>query len=233
MSVIAVIPARGGSKRIPRKNIKPFLGVPLLQRAVNCALESDVFSRVVVSTDDVEIQRLSMSWGAEAPSLRPARLSDDYAGTSEVIAHVVSELDCHEADEICAIYATTPLMRSADLVQSLDRFRVEDCSFCFAVTSFEFPVQRAMHVRNGKCFPMYPAYERSRSQDLVEAFHDAGCFYWGSAKDWREQRSLYDGHAIPFFLPRYRVQDIDTEEDWERAELMFRVLNNDECPNKG
>lgn len=225
---LAVIPARGGSKRIPRKNIREFCGRPMLAWAIEAALKSGCFDQVIVSTDDVEIADISRRWGAEVPFLRPAELSDDHAGTIPVIAHATSWCQKHalEApDAVCCIYATAPFIRSVDLRQGLDVLLSNGCDYVFSITSFPFPIQRAVRIKkDGRVEMFHPEHFNSRSQDLEEAYHDAGQFYWGRAESWLEGRLIFNSDAIPIALPRNRVQDIDTEEDWQRAELMFRTL---------
>lgn len=223
---LAVIPARGGSKRIPRKNIRPFGGRPMIAWSIGAALDSGVFDRVIVSTDDAQIAEVARSLGAEVPFMRPPELSDDHAGTVPVIAHAVAWQHAHgtPADEVCCIYATAPFIEPADLRRGLDILRQSGADFAFSVTSFAAPIQRALRLRADERLEMFdPTQFNKRSQDLEEAWHDAGQFYWGRAAAWRAGGALFGPHAVPVKLPRHRVQDIDTPEDWDRAELLFRA----------
>lgn len=225
---LAVIPARGGSKRIPRKNIKEFCGKPMIAWAIEAARESGCFDRIIVSTDDAEIAEISCQWGAEAPFVRPEALSDDHTGTIPVVAHAIDWLLKHTAEkpkEVCCVYATAPFVRPADLRQGLEALCHHKCDYTFSVTSFPFPIQRAVRINKyGRVEMFHPEHFNSRSQDLEEAYHDAGQFYWGRAGAWLGGRQIFSSDAIPLILPRHRVQDIDTIEDWQRAELMFTTL---------
>jgi len=226
---LAVIPARGGSKRIPRKNIRSFCGKPMIAWSIEAALESACFDRIIVSTDDQEIAETARRYGAEVPFLRPAELSDDHAGTMPVIAHAIEwQRQAGEAPEaVCCLYATAPFVRGEDLKQGLNLLDTTDCDYAFSVTSYAFPIQRALRIDNsGKTGMYYPEHAGTRSQDLEEAWHDAGQFYWGRAATWLAGTTVLSASASPVVLPRYRVQDIDTLEDWVRAELMFTALKN-------
>lgn len=224
---VAIIPARGGSKRIPKKNIRAFEGKPIIAYSIEAALASGLFARVVVSTDDAEIARVAEAYGAEVPFFRPVDIADDMTGTAPVVKHAVEELIASGADIalVCCIYATAPFVRAEDLVAGHAELSTSpDKAFAFSVTSFPFPIQRALAVRGGGAVPMYPEYAEARSQDLEEAFHDAGQFYWGRRQAWIDETPLFAQTSIPIILPRHRVQDIDTLDDWLRAELMFRAL---------
>ncbi|WP_028578213.1 pseudaminic acid cytidylyltransferase [Desulfomicrobium escambiense] len=225
---LAVIPARGGSKRIPRKNIKNFCGRPMIAWAIEAARESECFDRIIVSTDDAEIAEISCQWGAESPFVRPEALSDDHTGTIPVVAHAIDWYLKHTAakpEEVCCVYATAPFVRPADLHQGLEVLLRHDCDYAFSVTSFPFPIQRAVRInKDGRVEMFHPEHFNTRSQDLEEAYHDAGQFYWGRTEAWLERLPIFNSHAFPVLLPRHRVQDIDTIEDWRRAELMFTTL---------
>ncbi len=224
---VAIIPARGGSKRIPRKNIRPFEGKPIIAYSIEAALATGLFDRIVVSTDDIEIASVAQFYGAEVPFLRPAKIADDMTGTAPVVKHAVETLQA-TGDEIlcaCCIYATAPFVRSSDLTAAYEALKaVPEKAFAFSVTSFAFPVQRALAIRDGGLAPLYPEFSEVRSQDLEEAYHDAGQFYWGRSIAWLGETPLFSHASIPVILPRHRVQDIDTMEDWTRAEHMFRAL---------
>ena len=226
---LCVIPARGGSKRIPRKNIKEFVGQPIISYSIKVAIASKCFDRVIVSTDDAEISEVAKSFGAEVPFLRPQELSDDYAGTIPVIKHAIEWFDNHEQppSEVCCIYAAAPFVQVDDIRNAYEQMRHENADYCFSLTSFAFPIQRAFKLTPEKRINMfYPDFFEKRSQDLVEAYHDAGQFYWGKAEAFKLQQPLFSSAASPYILPRHLVQDIDTKEDWKRAELMFQVLKH-------
>ena len=226
---VAIIPARGGSKRIPRKNIKDFFGRPMIAWSIEAAKVSGCFDRIIVSTDDQEIAAIARYWGAEVPFLRPADLSGDYTGTIPVIRHAVEWLNEHgtTVDLACCIYATAPFISVRDLKTGMELLIESGKSYSFSVTSYPFPIQRAIRISNG-CVDMFcPEHFQTRSQDLEEAWHDAGQFYWGTAEAWCNERIIFGEHAVPVKLPRHRVQDIDTPEDWIRAELLFRTMQSE------
>lgn len=228
MNTIAIIPARGGSKRILRKNLKPFDGVPMIARSIQTAIDSGLFSQVVVSTDDEEIAELARTCGAQVPFMRPAALADDFAGTAAVIAHALQALrqQGQEFDYACCIYATAPLLQSRFLRQGLQLLEQQPGkSFAFSVCDFGFPVQRALTLDDqGALNALYPEFRDTRSQDLPIAYQDAGQFYWGRSDAWLRGDVLYSPQSLPVFLPRYLVQDIDTPEDWKRAEYLYAAL---------
>lgn len=224
---LAIIPARGGSKRIPRKNIRPFHGRPIIGWSIDAARDSGLFDHVIVSTDDAEIAEVARSLGAEVPFVRPPELSDDRTGTNAVVRHAISVFT--EAgdppDLVCCLYATAPFVRASDLAEGHRLLSERGRGFAFSVTSYAFPIQRALRLRPDGTLGMFqPEHMATRSQDLEEAFHDAGQFYWGTTAAFTADLPLFSEHAVPVVLPRHRVQDIDTLEDWRRAELMFAAL---------
>jgi N-acylneuraminate cytidylyltransferase len=224
---LAVIPARGGSKRIPRKNLKDFCGRPIMAWSIAAARESGCFDRIIVSTDDAEIASVARAHGAETPFVRPEELSNDHAATVPVIRHAVQwQAENGAAPEYaCCIYATAPFVRAQDLRRGLETLREQDSRYAFSVTGYGYPVQRALRLTpEGRLAMLQPEHLNTRSQDLLEVFHDAGQFYWGQADAWLHGEGILGEGAAPVTLPRYRVQDIDTEEDWRRAELMFHAL---------
>lgn len=225
---IAVIPARGGSKRILRKNIKNFLGKPIIAYSIEVAIKSGLFDKVVVSTDDVEIARVAQTYGAEAPFLRPETLSDDFTGTNDVVRHALNWfLDRGIAVEYaCCIYATVPFLQVQYLQEGFKQLQRHNKSFAFSVTSFPSPIQRAMKIEQGGVSMFYPEHLDTRSQDLEEAYHDAGQFYWGKAEAFLNHENLFSQGSYPVVLPRELVQDIDTMEDWNKAELMYKILQH-------
>jgi len=226
---LAVIPARGGSKRIPRKNIRPFCGKPLIAWSILAAQDAGVFDRIIVSTDDDEIAAVAQDYGAEVPFMRTAELADDYTGTTPVIADAINwyQKKCMNYDQICCIYATAPFVRGIDIRKGSSVLMKTGANFAFAVTSYGFPIQRAIKLRNDGRVEMFdPKQFQMRSQDLSEAFHDAGQFYWGTHKAWLSGSSIFNSCSVPLMMPRYRVQDIDTLEDWDQAETLMEVLKH-------
>lgn len=224
MNSVAIIPARGGSKRIPRKNLLPFDGVPMIVRSIRTALDSGLFEQVVVSTDDAEIGELALAHGAQVPFLRPAELADDFTGTAAVIEHALQQLPAF--DYACCVYATAPLLQARFLRQGFELLQQHpDKAFAFSVCSFGFPVQRALTLDGqGALTALYPEFRNTRSQDLPEAFQDAGQFYWGRSEAWLRGEVLYSSASLPVILPRHLVQDIDTLQDWKRAEYLYAAL---------
>jgi len=228
LNSVAIIPARGGSKRISRKNLKPFDGVPMIARSIRTALDSGLFAQVVVSTDDDEIAELARTYGAQVPFMRPAVLADDFTGTAAVVAHALEELhrQGHDFDYACCIYATAPLLQTRFLQQGLNLLALHPTkSFAFSVCDFGFPVQRALTLDDeGALTALYPQFRETRSQDLPPAYQDAGQFYWGRSDAWLRGDVVYSPQSLPVILPRYLVQDIDTPEDWTRAEYLYAAL---------
>jgi len=224
---VAVIPARGGSKRIPMKNLRPFAGRPIIAYSVTAAIESGVFDRVVVSTDSEAVAATAEELGAEAPFLRPAELADDHTPTAPVIAHALQWLAGHgcQAEHACCIYATAPFLRPGDLRRGLEILTEHRVSSVVAVTTFAFPIFRAFTIADdGRLEMLWPEHELTRSNDLPEAFHDAGQFYWLEVESFLREPRLYRPDSLPVVLPRFLVQDIDTPEDWETAERMYLAL---------
>ena len=226
---LAVIPARGGSKRIPRKNIKPFCGKPMIAWSIEAALQSACFDQVLVSTDDAEIADVARQYGADVPFIRPAELSDDHTGTIPVIRHAIEWFNRQgkTVEQACCLYATAPFVRAQDLRQGLEILIGADCDYAFSVTSYAFPIQRAIRLTHqGRVEMFHPENFNVRSQDLEEAFHDAGQFYWGRAEAWLQGKKIFSQGSMPVILPGHRVQDIDTPEDWVRAEWMFKAMQS-------
>ena len=224
---VAIIPARGGSKRIPRKNIREFCGKPMIAWSIEAALSSGCFDRVIVSTDDDEIAEVAKKYGAEVPFVRSPELSDDHTGTIPVIRHAVDWLNQHGVlvEYACCIYATAPFIAVEDIQRGFRLMQQQSSDYAFSVTSYAFPIQRAICITPTDRIAMFsPEHFNTRSQDLEEAWHDAGQFYWGTAEAWLQERALFSEKAIPVKLPRHRVQDIDTPEDWSRAEWMFKAM---------
>lgn len=224
---LAIIPARGGSKRIPRKNVKKFFGKPMIAWSIETALTSGCFDRVIVSTDDQEIADIARQYGAEVPFVRPAALADDYTGTVPVIKHAIEWFVEHgKAPRLaCCLYATAPFVSAADISDGLRQLEEQDAAYAFSVTSYAFPIQRAIKITANERIEMFaPEHFNTRSQDLEEAYHDAGQFYWGRAEAWMTEKVIFGSESVPVILPRHRVQDIDTPEDWDRAEWLFKAM---------
>ena len=224
---LAVIPARGGSRRIPRKNIREFCGKPIIAWSIEAALASGCFDRVLVSTDDPEIAEVARAYGADVPFTRPAELSDDHTPTIPVIAHAIHwyEANIVAVETACCIYATAPFCRGEDLREGQRMLEEGGTDYVFPVVRYGFPIQRALRVTaDGHVEMFQPKHASTRSQDLEPAYHDVGQWYWGRRVAWLEGRLLFSRASRPLVLPAHRVQDIDTPDDWERAELMFRAL---------
>lgn len=224
---VAVIPARGGSKRIPRKNIKEFCGKPMIAYSIEAALQSGCFDKIIVSTDDSDIAEVAKSYGAEVPFMRPAELSNDYTGTIPVIRHAIEWLIEQEFDPelVCCLYATAPFVTAEYLQQGLQQLQNTNAAYAFTVTSYAFPIQRAIKLNPELGVEMFDTNNfNTRSQDLEEAWHDAGQFYWGKVDAWLAEKIIFGAESTSVILPRHRVQDIDTPEDWERAEWLFKAL---------
>lgn len=229
---IAVIPARGGSKRIPRKNIKPFRGKPIMAWSIEAARQSRLFDRILVSTDDSEIAATARRLGAEAPFVRPAALSDDHTGTIEVMAHAVRwALDQGwKLGAACCIYPAAPFIQTDDLARGLSAIETESWFYALPVTDFAAPIFRAFRAHpEGGVEMLFPEHFGTRSQDLPRALHDAGQFYCGRTEAWLRGDQFFERHSFPIMLPRWRVHDIDTMDDWARAELIHRVLYPEEA----
>jgi N-acylneuraminate cytidylyltransferase len=226
---LAVIPARGGSKRIPRKNIKPFCGKPMIAWSIEAARLSGCFDQIIVSTDDAEIAEVARAHGAHVPFLRPSELSDDHTATIPVIAHAIQWTHQNEGvtTEVCCLYATAPLVAVADLQRGQTLLQDSGADYAFSVTRYASPIQRAMRITPDHRLEMFhPELFNTRSQDLEDAYHDAAQFYWGKPWAWLSGQPIFSQHAAPVIVPRYRVQDIDTPEDWIQAELLFEALIN-------
>jgi N-acylneuraminate cytidylyltransferase len=231
---IAVITARGGSKRIPRKNLKEFLGRPLIGYSVQAAVDAGIFDRIIVSTEDSEIASVARDLGAETPFMRPNDLADDFTGTHAVMTHAVRSLmdtGC-EVGEACCIYATAPFIRPEDILAGLAILQGGDWHSVFAATTFPAPIFRSFRQEeSGGLAMIFPQHFQTRSQDLPETYHDAGQFYWARAESWLRPSEGFSRQATIVKLPRWRVQDIDTPEDWEHAELLWRFMHRGEERN--
>lgn len=224
---VAVIPARGGSKRIPRKNIRTFCGKPMLVWSIEAARAAGLFDAVVVSTDDEEIAALAEANGAEAPFRRPAELANDHAPIAPVIAHAIRWMEENRGPVrfSCCICATAPFLQARFLHEGFDLLKAHpDAEFAFGVTSYAFPIFRSLKLNpEGSVSMFWPEHELTRSQDLPQAWHDAGQFYWGRKQAFLDHAGIFSARSYPVMLPRHLVQDIDTPEDWEMAEQLFEA----------
>jgi len=230
---VAVIPARGGSKRIPRKNIRLFMGKPMIAHSIEAAEACKLFDHIVVSTDDQEIAAVAKTHGAEVPFMRPPELSDDFANTTAVIAHATQWMLDQKwpVDAVCCIYATAPFIRADDLRRGLEALESDSWAYAFSVTDYAAPIFRSFRaLPDGGLEMFFPEYSSTRSQDLPVALHDAGQFYWGRPASWLECKNIFDRHSCPVQIPRWRVQDIDTPEDWHRAELIKQAMAESASP---
>jgi N-acylneuraminate cytidylyltransferase len=225
---VAVIPARGGSKRIPRKNIKQFCGKPMIAWSIEAAKSSGLFDQIIVSTDDAEIAEVAELWGADVPFVRPDELSNDHVGTIPVIAHATQWVlgQGFDVEGVCCIYATAPFIQADDLKRGWAYLDSGDWDYAFAVTDFAAPIFRSFtQTTEGGLEMFFPEHFATRSQDLPTALHDAGQFCWGRPAAWLASKPIFDRSSKPVMIPRWRVQDVDTKDDWLRAELMFEVMN--------
>ena len=226
---VAIIPARGGSKRIPKKNIKNFHGKPLIAYSIEVALKSKLFSKVVVSTDDEEIAKIAKKYGATTPFIRPKELSDDFTGTGEVVNHAINFLknSGEKIDFVCTIYATAPFLQEKYLIDGFEKLKNSNARNAFSCTSMPYPIQRTFKItKDSRCEMFWPENFYKRSQDLEEAYQDAGQFYWTNL-NINSKEIIFSKDSIPIVLPRYLVQDIDTLEDWIRAEFMYEAIQKE------
>ena len=225
---ICIIPARGGSKRIPRKNIKLFAGKPMISYAIDVATASGMFDHVLVSTDDDTIIEIAQNYGAEILFKRPLELADDYTPTVPIIAHAIMECEKLDwvIDKVCCIYPCVPLIQNDDIESALLLLEQSDAAFSFPITEFPSAVQRALRCgEHGEVVPYYPEHELTRSQDLEPGYYDAGQFYWGAREAWLTINAIHS-NGVAHIIPNWRVVDIDTPEDWQRAENIYEILNN-------
>ena len=223
---LAIIPARGGSKRIPRKNIKSFSGKPMIQYAIEAANEAEIFDKIIVSTDDDEISQIAVTLGAEVPFTRPMDLSDDHTPTVPVIRHAIQQMKSigWNIEFVCCIYPAVPFIDSADVVLALNRVKTHSDRFCFPVAEFSSSIFRSLKMEeDGKLSSFFPENELTRTQDLSAAYFDVGQFYWGHSDLWEAGNNLHSC-GIGVEIPSSRAIDIDTDNDWQRAEMLFKAL---------
>lgn len=235
MSRIAIITARGGSKRIPKKNIREFFGKPMISYSIEAALSSNAFDEVMVSTDSAEIAGVAKHCGAKVPFLRSAAASGDYATTADVLGEVILEYEKQEKyfDTFCCIYPTAPFLTAEKLLNALDVLEQSGADSLMPVVAFSFPPQRAMVIRDGRLTYQYPEFVKSRSQDLESWYHDCGQFYICRTEAFKNSGSVITPNSVPFILPEAEVQDIDNLSDWKLAEMKYKVflLGNHEKKN--
>ena len=228
---VAIIPARGGSKRIPKKNIKPFHGKPIIQWSIDVAKSTQIFDRIIVSTDDPDIAEVASKLGAEVPFIRPSSLADDYSTSTAVIQHGVQWLmeQGQEVSDVCCIYATAPFIVSHDIQKGHEILSSNTWEYVFPAVEFPSSIFRGFQRNPDSSLEMvFPNHYSTRSQDLHKVFHDAGQFYWANAKTWISKASVFSNKSYFMEIPRWRVQDIDTPEDWDIAEKMFSMLMQSE-----
>ena len=225
---IAIIPARGGSKRIPKKNIKDFLGKPIIAYSIEIAFSCNLFDRVIVSTDDEEIKNVAIKYGAEVPFIRPKEIADDFTGTHEVIGHAVKWLEDkgQTMDYVCCIYPTAPLIEKDDFIKGFELIKTGKWNSVMAATSFSYPIFRSFEkLPDGGLKMIFPKHYNSRSQDLPEVYHDAGLFYWAKPETWKKKPEKYSKKNSIIKIPNYRIQDIDTLNDWRNLEIKYKIIN--------
>lgn len=226
MKNLCIIPARGGSKRIPKKNIIDFLGKPLIAYSIESALGSGIFDEVIISSNDEEIIKVACEFGAKAPFVRDEKLSDDYTASTEVIKNAIELLTQKGEiyDNVCCLYATAPLISSEILKKAFEKFLENESKFLFSATEFDYPIQRAFHLdEKNQVYMFDESFYKSRSQDLIKAYHDAGAFYFGKSKAWLETHFMFKPHSSVYLLPRNLVCDIDTLEDLEFAKILYKA----------
>ena len=229
---IAVIPARGGSKRIINKNIKLFCGKPIIAWSIESAINCKCFDQIIVSTDNDEISSISKEYGALVPFKRPSNISDDHTTFRPVMAHALNWFKHKNITFACCIYATAPFVQHADIILGLDKLKKTNYDYAISVTRFNYPIQRALRVRKeGNAVMRYEENLDTRSQDLETNYHDAGQFYWGTSSAWTNGIKIFTDRTLPVILPGYRVIDIDSLEDWHHAEIMFRAMRDKEIIN--
>ena len=223
MKNLCVIPARGGSKRIPRKNVKSFLGKPMLAYSIEAALATGLFDEVMVSTDDEEIADVARQYGAKVPFMRSAETANDFATTADVLKEVLANYKklCQEFDNFCCFYATAPMVQSKDIISAFNRLTSSNFTCVYPVVAFSYPIWRCLDLAdNGTMTRHWPEYENSRSQDLPKEYHDTGTFYWYKTKEWLNGNNIVGGIEVD----ETTIQDIDTETDWKIAEMKYKLL---------
>lgn len=227
MSSVAIITARGGSKRIPRKNVKEFCGRPIIEYSINAALNSGIFDEIMVSTDDKEIADISVKCGAEIPFMRSEKTSNDHASTADVLKEVLEKYEesGRNFEYACCIYPTAPFITSEKLKRAMDILIEQNADTVMPVVAYSFPPQRAVVIENGIIKPRYPEFQACRSQDLETIYHDCGQFYFISVKAFKESGKLIGNNTVPIIVDETEVQDIDNITDWKIAEMKYRLIS--------
>lgn len=227
MRTLAVITARGGSKRIPRKNIKEFCGKPILAYSIEAAKQAGIFDEIMVSTEDKEIAQIAEKSGAKVPFFRSEAASDDFATTAEVLTEVLEEYEKRglRFTHMCCIYPTAPFVTGGKIKEAMELLTEKKADAVMPVVKFSFPPQRGVVERGGRIFPKYPEYMNCRSQDLEPLYHDSGQFYCVSVERFFRERKMIMEYTLPVFMDEMTVQDIDTIEDWKIAEMKYRILH--------
>ncbi|PAF52163.1 pseudaminic acid cytidylyltransferase [Helicobacter sp. 13S00477-4] len=226
MKKIAIIPARGGSKRIPKKNIKLFCDKPIISYSIQTAKKCDIFDEIIVSTDDEQIAQIAKTYKAKVPFMRPKELALDNTPTIPVIAHSCKMLELKDEDLVCCLYPTAPLIQPEHILLGMEKLLQNPEKFyAFSCVEFDFSPWRGFVIDEEKISMVFPQYALSRSQDLKTFYHDAGAFYWAKAHTFYEERTIFDSHSIGIILPRMNVQDIDTLDDWHIAEIKYKLKN--------
>ena len=226
MTTLCIIPARGGSKRIPRKNIKPFMGKPIIAYSIDAALNSGVFDEVMVSTDDEEIAEVARQYGASVPFLRSAETSNDYATTVDVLMEVVNKYKERDKiyDTICCLYSTAPFVTSDRLKEASSQIS-DMIDACFTIVQYSYPIQRSLRINEANCVEMkFPEHLKSRTQDLEKVYHDAGQFYFVKTDTLIKEKTVWCKRTVPLILSELEVQDLDTLTDWQLAEMKYQLL---------
>ena len=225
---LAIIPARGGSKRIPRKNIKNFLGKPIIAYSIEAAIQSGLFDEVMVSTDDIEIANIAREFGASVPFMRSEITANDFATTFDVIEEVLHEYQKKEStfEFTCCIYACAPFVTSNKLVEAFQIMEQNQYDSVFPVIPFGFPIQRALKLEDKKSSFFYPEYSSSRSQDLEKSYHDAGQFYWMNTEVCLNKKQIFTDNTGSIIISELEGQDIDNEVDWKLAELKYELIQS-------
>lgn len=227
MKNLCVIPARGGSKRIPRKNVKPFMGKPIIAYSIEAALQSGLFEEVMVSTDDEEIAKIAKKYGAKVPFMRSEETSNDFAGTDDVLLEVLEQYQQRgqEFDNLCCLYSTAPFVSSRRLVEAYNELNSQ-FDYVFTCVAYSYPIQRSLHIVDGKIGMLYPEYAEARTQDLETIYHDAGQFYFARVSSYLKEKTLWGKNTKGLILSELEVQDLDTLTDWSLAEMKYKLLND-------
>ena len=233
MANLAIIPARGGSKRIPRKNIKPFLGKPIIAYSIESALKSNLFDEVMVSTDDDEIAKIAMEFGAKVPFLRSTNNANDFAVLADVIEEVIANYEklSMSYDNICCILPTAPFVTSNKISEAYNTLFEKNYNSVFPVLEFSFPIQRSLKIKDGKVEMVWSENLNVRSQDLESRYHDSGQFYWLKATSFKKDKKLFTNNSGAIVISELHAQDIDTEVDWKLAEIKYKLMLNDQKSN--